>query len=284
MVTNRLNIPSGDPITNDFPDKSRTALSYVLSDLYKREYIQSEYIIQELNRVGRFTTKDIKETEEKTFVNEVAVRLHKLRWFDVMNFCERVYDKYLISEGQDWYESIDIVREYFSKEINQILLEDNLSFVFKDGCFERRGRLQTQKNIEKVTTVLSDPQLEFVKSHYNKAIKYFNLRPVIDAANCVKEALCALEAAIEILTSKKASNDFDKALNQLKGNESRHIPAPIAESIIKIHSYRGSGQGIAHAAISGNRVYQEEAELVLSLVAAYITYLYDVFPLDDIPF
>ena len=56
--------------------------------------------------------------------------------------------------------------------------------------------------------------------------------------------------------------------------------------MIKLHGYRGSGRGVAHAALEGNRVSEIDAELVLSLTAAYITYLVDLFPdsEDEIPF
>lgn len=288
MVTQRLSIPSGEPVINDFPSNSRTALAYVVSRMENLQYIDQKTIIHELNRIGRFTADDNKMSEGKNFITKVGLRLQKLRWFDVMNFCERVYEKYLNCVSDNFGDiviSLDEVREYFASEINQILLEDNIAFIFENGLFIRRGKAQTQKLIQKASTVLSDPKLEFAKKHYNKALSYFNLRPESDAQNCVKEALCALEASIEILTDKKASQDFDKAINQLKGNNDRHIPAPITESIIKLHGYRGSGQGVAHAAITGNRVVQHDAELVLSLVGAYITYIYSIFPpIDDIPF
>ncbi|HEY9756337.1 MAG TPA: hypothetical protein V6C97_14315 [Oculatellaceae cyanobacterium] len=163
--------------------------------------------------------------------------------------------------------------------------EENLAFHFSDGQFHRRGRLQTQKAFERVGAVLAAHRLEKVKSHYNNARKFFDTRPTPDFENCVKEALCALEACIEILTAKNASKDFEKAIRQLQGNNPNQIPSPIGEGMIKLHSYRGSGQGVAHASLQGNRVAVVDAELVLSLVAAYITYLVDLFPVaEDVPF
>ena len=60
----------------------------------------------------------------------------------------------------------------------------------------------------------------------------------------------------------------------------------MAIGIIKLHAYRGSGQGVAHAALAGTKVSELEAELVLSLVASYITYLTDLLlrPEDENPF
>jgi hypothetical protein len=163
--------------------------------------------------------------------------------------------------------------------------EENLVFHLSDGQFHRRGRAQTQKVFERVGAVLANPKLEKVKNHYNKARKFFDARPTPDLENCVKEALCALEACIEILTAKNASKEFEKTIRQLQGNRPNQIPSPIGEGMIKLHSYRGSGQGVAHASLQGNRVALVDTELVLSLVASYITYLVDLFPsVEDIPF
>ncbi|MCJ7584455.1 MAG: hypothetical protein MUO30_06765 [Anaerolineales bacterium] len=276
-------------IDNDFPSTARTALSYLLSDLDDKGYlVKSEEVIRELNRMGRITREDLEGKSEKGFLNQVSTRIFKLSWHQVYSFCERVYSKLLRSivvEFEDWEEGLASVRKYYTDELNLILEEENLAFHFSDGQFHRRGRAQTQKAFERVGAVLVDTRLEKVKDHYNKAKRFYDTRPKQDIENCVKEALCALEACIEILTSKSASRDFEKAIRQLEGNGSDQIPSPIGEAMIKLHGYRGSAQGVAHASIQGNRVSPVDAELVLSLVASYITYLVDLFPpSQEIPF
>ena len=73
-----------------------------------------------------------------------------------------------------------------------------------------------------------------LEDYYSKARKFFDQRPSPDMENCIKESLCALEACVEALTGKPASNDFTKVINQLKGNDPKQIPAPIAEAMIKL--------------------------------------------------
>jgi hypothetical protein len=51
--------------------------------------------------------------------------------------------------------------------------------------------------------------------------------------------------------------------------------------MIKIHAYRGSGQGVSHVAEQGTRVTELEAELMINLVAAYVTYLVDLYPYEE---
>ena len=89
-----------------------------------------------------------------------------------------------------------------------------------------------------------------------------------------------------IAHQKPASKNFTRAVKQLEGNGPEQIPPPIAEGMIRLHAYRGSGQGVAHAALGGSRVSEVEAELVLNLVASYVTYLVDFFPQpeDETPF
>jgi hypothetical protein len=288
-LSQRLGKNPGKAIDNDFPSTARTALVYLLADLHDKGYlVDSNVVIRELNRIGRIIKGDLDQTESKGFLNQISARIHKLSWNQVYFFCERVYSKLLRDVGNEfdeWYKSIAEVRSYFTNEVNLIMEEENLVFHFSDGQFHRRGSAQTQKVFERVGAVLANPKLEKVKNHYNKARKFFDLRPTPDLENCVKEALCALEACIEILTAKNASKEFEKAIRQLQGNRPDQIPSPIGDGMIKLHSYRGSGQGVAHASLQGNRVALVDAELVLSLVASYITYLVDLFPsAEDIPF
>jgi hypothetical protein len=274
-------------IDDDFPESARIALSYIFADLNKKQFLENEESIYlEINRIGRFSEINTNAQLKSPFYNNILEAIQKLRWDQVYLLCERTYSKLLNEFDNDFmkiYVPLEDVQNYYSKEINQLICEENLGFNFLDGSFERKGRAQTQKAIDRVGTVLSDPRLEKVKYHFNKARNFFNQIPTPDLENCVKDSLCALEAALEVFTGKPSSNDFDIVVKQLeRGNQ---IPSPIAQSIIKLHAYRGSATGVAHAALNGNRLTSAEAELVLSLVADYVTYLSNVFPPEEeIPF
>ena len=289
-ISKRLNLKSEKLITEDFPQKSRVALVYVLVDLSKKYYLTNkDDILLEIMRLGRFTSADLNNGyENSNFTNKASFLIKKLEWHQVLSLIERIYEKFL-SEMHGFNEEvitpIEIVREYFSKEIQSILDEDNLGYEFRNGKFTRKLKYQTQKIIRQSNKVLDNPELVRVRIHYKKSLDFFNQMPFPDFKNCVKEAICALEACVEILFSEDASKDFKKAIRKIQGNDYGQIPPPIVESMIKLHSYRGSGQGVAHAAPTGNKVNISEAELVLSLVAAYITYLDDICIRDtEIPF
>ena len=46
------------------------------------------------------------------------------------------------------------VKAYYTDEINTLLAEENIGYQFVNGEFQRRGRAQTQKNIQRVGVVL----------------------------------------------------------------------------------------------------------------------------------
>ena len=286
----RFGLESSTPIDDDIPRSARIALAHFIVDLTKKDYLSgssfssSQPLLDELLRSGRFTSEDSGFEPNTSFSDCAAISLLNMEWWRVYNFLERVYDRLLVAVGhyeddEEWIETVSIsdVQKYYAEELNTILAEENIAFHFVNGQFQRRGRAQTQKSIQRVGMVLAAPALSGVRSHFNKARKFFDERPEPDIENCIKEALCALEACLEILTGKAASKNFTKVVKQLQGNDLRKIPAPVAEGLIKLHAYRGSGQGVAHAALKGSKVSELEAELVLNLVASYITYLVDLF-------
>jgi hypothetical protein len=285
----RFGILSGKPIINDFPQPAKVALSYIIQDLVNRKFIfegqnQTSWntITTELCRVARISSYS---EQFQTYELELQWLLEQTEWYRIFTFCERVYSR-LLTDQYSKLETIEMIKKYFSEEVNQLLMEENIDYNFVGGQFERRGRAQTQKNLKKMGTVLADSNLNEVRKHYNKAIRFFNQTQEPDYNNSIKEALCALESAIEICTGKKASNNFNLAIKELEGNADDKIPTPIAQSMMKVFAFRGSGQGISHAAPDGFRVSDLEAELVLNTVAAFITYIVDLYPItrDDLPF
>lgn len=282
------------PIVDDFPESARVALAYFFKELVKKECIASwSEILDELGRIGRLTLSFDQSLSEFDMLVEL---LRRVEWMRIYTFCERAYDR-LLSSVEEWVSGDYIesflttvmelteVREFYTNELNFLLLEENLGFQFQNGTFFRRGRPQTQKAIQKVNTVLSDPRLTNVRNHFNKALKFFNQRPEPDHENCIKEALCSLEACLHTLIPN-ATQDFVNDFRRIQGNRPRQVPSPIVESMIKLFGYRGGAQGVAHAAIKGNRVSEFEAELIMSTVASYVTYLTDVLsvPDEEVPF
>ncbi len=280
------------PVDNEVPESARIGLIGILAKLVRKHCIYSwESLDQEALHTARRLQQDIDPTLNHEDTCILIVK--ELQWDKFYIFCERVYrilerPGYYDHDAQDFVYTgtLTEAQQYYTDEINELLAEENLAYEFVEGMFQRRGRPQTRKNLQRVSAVLSNPNYKQARNHYNKAIKFFNERPMPDVENCVKEAACTLEAFVETLFGKKAGKGFDEVIRSKQGNNEGQIPPTIGESIIKLRAFRGNAKGVAHAATGGGFVGDVEAELVLSLVAAYITYLHDRFPPQEeqVPF
>ncbi len=268
----RFSVGLPKPIEQEFPESGRVALAYLINELADMNSIRgcgSYPMINEMLRTSRLVYTDFDFDRHTVLFYKIVSILKRMEWWQVYTFCERFYEKHIDAAANEYEDSFvetqskAEVQSYFEIELNNILNEENVSYQFVSGQFQHRGRAQTQKSIQRVGSILADPHLSAVLQHYNKARKFFDARPQADVENCVKEAICAFEAAVHVLTNLPASTDFVKAIKQIQGNEPRQIPPPVAEGMIRIYAYRGSGQGVAHAALHGNRVTELEAELVL---------------------
>ena len=290
----RYGIQLQNPIDDAFPQTARIALFNLINTLVFKDYIYYSPWEKLRNELLRTSRREYVETDGSNYMYDCRDMIYEMEWFQVYIFCERLYDNLLCSTGHyndyDDYietESIEHVREFYSKELNIILLEESIAFKFVNGEFIKPGRPQTSKNTMKANSILINPKLSKARTHYIKAQKYFNQRPEPDNENCIKEAICALESCFDILSQEPISKDLPKNIKRFGGSTDDKIPMPIIESIIKIYGYRGAGAGIAHGNIKGLKVTNIEAELILSLVATYITYLVEHFEykkINNMPF
>lgn len=138
--------------------------------------------------------------------------------------------------------SLQDTQQYFTDELNEILEEENIAFHFVHGQFQRRGYAQTQKNIQRVGSVLGHPNLGRVRDYYNQARKDFDKHPEPDLEHCVLLCMQALEACLEILTGKPASNDFLGVSSKLQGNGPKQIPPPIVTAMTKLMHIEEAGR------------------------------------------
>lgn len=279
------------PLDKEVPESARIGLINLLEKLIDQGYISYWPV---LTREALLTARRLRSDFQKQNDQDICIVVIKeLPWDRFYIFCEKAFQvlqpKGHWNQGEQDYIETGTLEEsqgYFSDEINELMAEEHLAYELVDGIFQRRGRPQLQKSLQRVGAVLADPRYVQVRSHYNKAVKFFNERPTPDVQNCIKEAVCALEAFTEILFGKKSAKNFDELIRSKEGNTEGQIAPTIGESIIKLRAFRGNAQGVAHAALDGGFVSEVEAELVLSLVASYITYLYDRFPVkeEELPF
>lgn len=270
----RFAVSTEPVIHHDFPPDSRIALYHVLLDLRERgRLVAWNDVARELRRLARLLPSGAANQ------NLVMRYLQDLEWPLVFEFIERAYARLLVREGY-WDEETFVeraglvtVQAEFASEVNRILLEDNLGFEFVSGQFMRPGSKQYQSATASAGRVLARPELASARTHFLKAMRFFEAAPHADPANAVKEAVIALEAAAKGLFPGVSGNDLRAVMQQLRGTSEDEVPPTLSKIAENLYAFRGAGLGVAHGGATGGVPTNEVAELVLSVTASFIVYL-----------
>jgi len=280
-------------IDADFPSSARTGLFYLLIELVERDNVDGWVsVCRELQRIARlppvnYDSEAVSDIRRARVDAEMA--LDDLPWDKVYDFCERLHSRLARDVGYYTNEYFEIttpkseVQTYIQGELQRLFSEEALAFEFSDGLVRRRGRKHTVELTTRAQVVLGDPLLTSARKHYDKALFFFRSRDNPDYENCVKEAVCAVEAAGKALfpTAKAATlGDLAKWL------PSASVPKTLAQVVTAIYAYRNGGDGVGHGGSAGGVATLEVAEFVLAVCASQIIYFVDLTnsQTEDAPF
>jgi hypothetical protein len=282
-------------IDNSFPDGARTALLYLLYDLEEKGYVAGwPAITRELQRIARHqpTVYDSSSVPSaKQAKADAEAVLVTLKWEKAYDFCERLYN-HLPQDAGHWGDDgwevttpkID-VQKYVSGELQRLFLEEGLAFEFSEGLVRRRGRKHTVDRTTRAQVVLGDNRLAGARKHYEKALQFFRHPVKPDYENCVKEAVCAVEATGKALFPSAKAATLGDLTKWLANTNEYAVPRALVKTIDGLYAYRSGGDGVGHGGATGGAATAEVAEYVLSVSASQIIYLVDVESTnDDIPF
>ena len=283
-------------IGSSFPESARIAILHILFDLEEKSYISGwPAVARELQRIGReqpssYHRRNVKDLQKaKTDVN---VSLFSLSWEKVLDFCERLHS-HLSQDVQEHidFEEYDIkvtrseVQTYIAEELERLFLEENLAFEFCDGQVIRRGRRHTEEKASRAQFVLGDNRLVDSRKHYLKALNFFRHPTEPDYENCVKEAVCSVEAAGKSLFPSVKAKTLGDLIKWFKSSKEYEIPKALAKTFEDVYAFRSGGDGIGHGGARGGVATVEVAEYVLGVTASQIIYLVDIEKSkDQIPF
>lgn len=283
-------------IDNDFPESARVGLLHLLYDLEEKGYVSGwPAIARELQRIGRespasyrsSSVTDLQQAKEST---ELALRC--LEWDKLYDFCERLYGHLsqdaLECVGFDEYQVStpkSEVQVYISEEIERLFLEESLSFEFSEGLVRRRGRRHTEDQAARAQFVLGDNRLSDSRKHYAKALQFFRHPTKPDYENCVKEAVCAVEAAGKRLFPAAKAATLGDLVKWFSSTKDYEVPKALVKTIEGIYAYRNGGNGVGHGGAQGGAATLEVAEYVLGVCASQIIYFVDIERAHDaLPF
>lgn len=283
-------------IDAEFPSSARIGLLHLLLELIEREFITDwTSLARELQRIGRLPPVEYsgsKVVSLQQAKKDAEEALAGLSWDKTYDFCERLHN-YLAKEVGYYYNNeVEIrtskseVQQFIASELQRLFFEEELAFEFTEGLVRRRGRKHTVDVTTRAQVVLGDSRLANARRHYDKAMQFFRSPSKPDYENCVKEAVCAVEAAGKVLFPMAKAATLGDLAKWFASTKDVSVPKALIHTITGIYAYRSGGNGVGHGGAAGGDATPEVAEYVLAVCASQIIYLVDVSNCqeNDVPF
>lgn len=273
-------------VDNDCPESARAGLLHLLVDVVEKRYVANWCVIaRELQRIARLSpaaySLNSVASERQARVDAEEV-LNALGWDKVYDFCERLFSHLAVPVGYHYNDEFHEetskadVQSYISAELQRLFMEEGLVFEFADGVVKRQGRQHTVNKTTKAQVVLGDARLAAARTHYDKALKFFRNPSSPDYENCVKEAVCAVEAAGKTLFPEAKASTLGILAKWFSSSAESPMPSALAQTFTGMYGYRNGGDGVAHGGVQGGAATVELAEYVLAVCASQIIYLVDL--------
>lgn len=203
-------------------------------------------------------------------------------WFTILDICQACYlvlSVFAISQTSklsiDGQERCRTEMAMWEKDVNDLLAEFGLAWVFKEGNINRFLPEPLATSLEEARWALrQDAQFKGPDEQFAKAIGHLNKRPEPDAQNAIKDAVGALEGVARII-AKDPKVELDEALKKEPFTPGLH--RVLREGIGRIYGYKGDAPGVGHGQVGSEKPGLPEAEFVVGTCAAAILMLYKKF-------
>ena len=195
------------------------------------------------------------------YINIVRSFFFKGEWHNVYDMLEFIPNNYMV--GRDSYTN-----NVFRISCNLILEREVSAFRFINDSIVQISSKEEIDSIEESLALTEN--LSPVKIHLNRAIELFSDRIKPDYRNSIKESISAVEAYCSILTGNTKAT-LGQALSEIEKNNRLH-PA-LKKSFSILYGYTSDAEGIRHALMEGDNLYQEDAKFMLVACSAFINYL-----------
>lgn len=275
-------------IDADFPYTARTGLFYVLIELVDRRYVPSWVAVaRELQRISRLAPveyDDSKTADVQKAKGDASKVIDEMPWAKIYDFCERLYARLAeeVVEHTGYGNDIEVVvsksevQSFIETELQRLFSEEGLAYEFSDGLVRRGGRKHTVELATRAQLVLGDPVLQAARKHFEKALGLFRRRTDPDYENCVKEAVCAVEAAGKHLFPSAKASTLGEVAKWLQHTQEVSVPKSLLQVVNGIYGFRNGGEGVGHGGSDGGIATLEVAEFVLAVCASQIIYFVDL--------
>lgn len=220
-----------------------------------------------------FEAPEIKrDFEFEVFYSRAMLKVQSViqscQWYGFLDICELLA---ALFDNPNWKQRYPrLNKSVFESEINGIFADNALGYELKNGRIEKLGAPQIDKVVNEVRQVLQSPEYSGPNAQFEKALRFLNQRPSPDTANCVKDAVGAVEGLARII-----SGNNKLTLNKILDSEpfKSEIHGALREMMQKLYAYRGDAEGAGHGQTSTGQIPIEEAELALGASASCMIYL-----------
>ena len=210
-----------------------------------------------ISRVLRVRPDPSNWSEYPNVWEEVQYLIHGCEWFRVYDIIEAVYAKFAAGADED--------AARFAEEINAYFVEEGVGWKLVDGQAVTRGPESFESVVTAATAALNDTGRPTAAGHLHEALQDLSRRPKPDLSGAVYHAMGALEAiARDLADNPKAT------LGQIIKRQPDLLPKPLDTALSHIWGYASNE---ARHVQEGREPNREEAELLVGLAAALVTYL-----------
>ncbi len=180
-------------------------------------------------------------------------------WFDTLDFIEFVAQSNKHSNG-----------ERFRELVGQILREEEAGFRWLDGQFVEITDETELHAIEEALATTNSDRFNPARVHLKAALDKLSDRQTPDFRNSIKEAISAVEAVTQILSSDPQA-ELGNALAILE--KRRPLHGALRRALLALYGYTSDADGIRHALSDESDLDGADAKFMLVSCAAFVVYL-----------
>jgi hypothetical protein len=243
-------------VREDAPQEVRAGILTILYDQMRISYSEIRGVVCPVLHV--FPNRD-NWSEIPNVRDEVVGLLQNCDWYRIYDFCEAIYRHFQLSFS--WRA------EQFAERLNGLFHEHGIGWQMQEGHIVVRGAEEFEHGVGAALKEMQEAGHQTSRRELEEARRDLSRRPLPDITGTIQHCVAALECVARIL-----SNDETATLGEIldRHAEQLGIPKPLDITVQKMWGYASE---MARHIREGRNPSKEEAELLLGVSAAVITYL-----------
>jgi hypothetical protein len=257
-------------IYEQVPESARTGLCQILDGYFQNGTLSTNQLyfnishavhIDQENMSGKVTKlpRDTSKAIEKLIM--------ECEWWQFYDICE------VIPRSLNPYYSDNTVRADIHEKINTLFKNEKLGFeIIEGGLVEKVDANFSDASIKNTRYLVKDPNFKEVGELFERALKevYYKTQPDFD--KCINDMVLATEAVLKTLNNGNVKlSSFIEIIDDLA--EKGIIPRQIDGVIRNTYLLMGDRDRRTYGTNRASNIGVDEAEFVLAITAAIITYL-----------